>query len=47
MSLSLPFVIVRMYAAYGNEGGMLMQHLDSVIDERPVRPVAAEPPPAG
>jgi nucleoside-diphosphate-sugar epimerase len=36
-SLSLPVVIARMNAAYGNEGGLLSQHLDAVISGRPVR----------
>jgi nucleoside-diphosphate-sugar epimerase len=36
-SLGLPVVIARMNAAYGNDGGLLAQHLDAVLAGRPVR----------
>jgi nucleoside-diphosphate-sugar epimerase len=36
-ALALPVVIARMNAAYGNEGGLLMQHLDALLADRPVR----------
>jgi nucleoside-diphosphate-sugar epimerase len=36
-AFSLPVVIARMNAAYGNEGGLLVQHLDALLAGRPVR----------